>query len=107
MSILVIGGKGLVGMHTSRYFLREGFPVVMYDTYTGDIGDFFDGLPTPVFVEGDIKQPFHDGGFSHFAAGQDGGTLGFSLFNIVYPLKEKGQFFLSPGKQPRVTDSFF
>jgi UDP-glucose 4-epimerase len=59
MSILVIGGKGLVGIHTSRRFLREGYPVVMYDTYTGDVGDFFDGLPAPIFVEGDISDFEH------------------------------------------------
>jgi len=60
-----------------------------------------------VFGEGDIKQPFHDGGFSHFAAGQDGGTMGFLFFDVVDPFEEIGQFFYSTGEQLGFTDSFF
>lgn len=59
MSILVIGGRGLVGIHTSRRFLREGYPVVIYDTYAGDVGDFFEGLPAPIFVQGDVNDFDH------------------------------------------------
>ncbi|MCU0287596.1 MAG: hypothetical protein MUF15_14530 [Acidobacteria bacterium] len=33
-----------------------------------------------------IKQPLHDGRFSHFTPGQDSSTLGFSFFNIFNPL---------------------
>lgn len=59
MSILVIGGRGLIGMHASRRFLREGHPVVIYDVYQGDMGDFFYGLPEPVLVKGDINDYDH------------------------------------------------
>ena len=50
------------------------------------------------FKKGDIEQPFDEGGFPHFAAGQEGGTLGFPFFDIVYPLKKISQFFFSPGE---------
>ena len=60
-----------------------------------------------VFVKSDIKQPFHDSGFAHFAPGQDGCALGFSFFDIVYPFKEIIQFRFSAGKQLRVANSFF
>jgi hypothetical protein len=60
-----------------------------------------------VFVEGDIEQPFHDGGFAHFTARQDGGTLGFFFFDFVNPFKEISHFLISAGKKVRFADSFF
>ncbi len=59
MSILVIGGKGLVGIHTSRRFLREGYPVVIYDVYSGDVSDFFEGMTSPIDVVGDVDDFDH------------------------------------------------
>jgi len=55
MSVLVIGGKGLVGVQASRRFLREGYPVVIYDLYSGGASEFFEGLPKPVDVQGDLS----------------------------------------------------
>jgi hypothetical protein len=51
-----------------------------------------------VFEKGDIEQSFQQCGFPHFAAGQDGGSLGFFLFDIVNPLEKKSQFFFSSHK---------
>jgi hypothetical protein len=41
-----------------------------------------------VFVKRNIKQPFHDGGFAHFAPVQHGGALGFFFLDIVNPFKK-------------------
>jgi nucleoside-diphosphate-sugar epimerase len=59
MSVLIIGGKGLVGIQASRRFLREGYPVVIYDLYPDDVSDFFDGMPQPVDVQGDLGDLDH------------------------------------------------
>ncbi len=59
MSILVIGGKGLIGIHASRRFLREGYPVVMYDVYPGDVSHFFDRGNAPVYIKGDVMDLDH------------------------------------------------
>lgn len=59
MSILIIGGSGLVGLYTARRFLREGYPVVVYDLYSGDVGDFFEGVAPPTYVKGDIRDVDH------------------------------------------------
>jgi len=59
MSVLIIGGRGLIGMHACRRFLREGYPVVIYDVYSGKVGDFFDGLPAPTHIQGDVNDFDH------------------------------------------------
>jgi len=59
VSILIIGGMGLVGLHTTRRFLRAGYPVIIYDPYDGDIGDLFEGLPVPVHIRGDVNDFDH------------------------------------------------
>jgi UDP-glucose 4-epimerase len=42
-------------MHTARRFLREGYPVLIYDVYSGGVGDFFEGLPALTHVQGDVN----------------------------------------------------
>jgi hypothetical protein len=86
---------------------KEKIDTKIHDPYLSFL-DFIVKRDHPVvFEKGDIEQPFQDGGFAHFAAGQYGSTLGFFFFDIGNPLEKISQFFFSPREQFGFADSFF
>lgn len=53
-SVLVTGGAGYIGSHTSKLLLRQGYDVVIYDSLELGHREVLNYLPGAQFVQGDI-----------------------------------------------------